>query len=105
MSMHGLIERQRPAIADLCRRHRVRRLDVFGSGARGTDFDPGRSDVDFLVEFDAREGEPTLKTFFALRDELAAILGRRVDLVMATSVTNPYVKAEMERSREQVYAA
>jgi hypothetical protein len=103
--MHGLIERQRPAIAELCRRHRVWRLDVFGSGARGADFDPGRSDVDFLVEFDTAAGEPTLKTFFALRDELAAVLGRRVDLVMAGSVTNPYVKAEVERSREPVYAA
>jgi hypothetical protein len=103
--MHGLIEGQRPAIADLCRRHRVQRLDVFGSGARGADFDPGRSDVDFLVEFDTTEREPTLKTFFALRDELAAVLGRRVDLVMAGSVTNPYVKAEVDRTRELVYAA
>jgi len=103
--MHRLIEEQRAVIAELCRRHRVRRLDVFGSGARGADFDPGRSDVDFLVEFDATGSTPTLKTFFALRDELGAVLGRRVDLVMAGSVTNPYLKAEVERSRESVYAA
>lgn len=103
--MHGVIEQRRAAIAALCRRHRVRRLDVFGSGARGTDFDPGRSDVDFLVEFDTTESEPTLTTFFALRDELAAVLGRPVDLVMAGSVINPYVNAEVERTREPVYAA
>jgi predicted nucleotidyltransferase len=35
----------------LCRRFHVRRLDLFGSAARG-DFDPERSDVDLLVEFD-----------------------------------------------------
>jgi hypothetical protein len=103
--MHRLIQEQRPAIAELCRRHRVRRLDVFGSGARGTDFDLERSDADFLVEFDATESAPTLKTFFALRDDLAAIVGRRVDLVMVDSLTNPYLKAEVEQSREQVYAA
>ena len=103
--MHGLIERQRAAIAELCRRHRVRRLDVFGSGARGTDFDPGRSDIDFLVEFDTAAGGPTLKTFFALRNDLAAVLGRRVDLVVAASVTNPYMKVEIDRAREPVYAA
>jgi predicted nucleotidyltransferase len=57
--MHGLIERQRAAIGELCRRHRVRRLDLFGSGARATDFDPARSDVDFLVEFDTTESAPT----------------------------------------------
>lgn len=103
--MHGVIEQKRAAIAELCRRHRVRRLDVFGSGARGTDFDPGRSDVDFLVEFDTTESEPTLKTFFALRDELAAVFGRPVDLVVAGSVINPYVNAEVERTREPIYAA
>lgn len=36
----------------ICRRFGVRRLDVFGSASRGTDFDPEHSDVDFLVEFD-----------------------------------------------------
>ena len=49
-------------------------------------------------------GAPTLKTFFALRDELAALLGRPVDLVMAGSLTNPFVKAEVDRNREPVYA-
>ena len=103
--MHGVIERQREAIAELCRRHRVRRLDVFGSGARAVDFDPKRSDVDFAVEFAATQGGPTLKTFFSLRNELAALFGRPVDLVVLGSVTNPYIKAEVERTREQVYAA
>jgi predicted nucleotidyltransferase len=102
--MHALIEKQQAAVADLCQRHRVRRLEVFGSGARGVDFDPQRSDVDFLVEFDMAGGAPTRKTFFALRDELAVLLGRPVDLVMAGSLTNPFVKAEVERSREPVYA-
>lgn len=103
--MHVLIERHRAAIADLCRRYHVRRLEVFGSGARGVDFDPRQSDVDLLVEFDTGESKPTLKTFFALRDELTTVLGRAVDLVMADSVTNPFVKAEVERTREAVYAA
>jgi predicted nucleotidyltransferase len=103
--MHGVIEQRRAAIAELCRRHRVRRLDVFGSGARGTDFEPRRSDFDFLVEFDTTESAPTLKTFFAFRDELAAVLCRPVDLVMAGSVINPYVNAEVERTREPIYVA
>ena len=40
----------REELRDLCRRFHVRRLEVFGSAARG-DFDPARSDIDFLVEF------------------------------------------------------
>lgn len=103
--MHRVIERERAAIVELCRRYHVRRLDVFGSGARSVDFDPDRSDADFVVEFDATQSGPTLKTFFSLRRELAALLGRPVDLVMLGSLTNPYVKAEIEQTREQVYAA
>jgi predicted nucleotidyltransferase len=80
-------------------------MEVFGSGARGVDFDPRRSDVDFLVEFDTADGGPTLKTFFALRDALAALLGRPIDLVMAGSLANPFLKAEVDRTREPVYAA
>jgi predicted nucleotidyltransferase len=49
--MHAEILRHRDMLAALCRRHGVARLDVFGSAARGADFDPERSDVDLLVEF------------------------------------------------------
>ena len=103
-AMHALIEQHREAIAEVCRRHAVRRLEVFGSAARASDFDPERSDVDLLVEFEATPGRPSLRRFFALRDELAGLLGRSVDLVMAGSLTNPFVRAEIERSRESVYA-
>jgi uncharacterized protein len=103
--MHKAIELRRAVIAETCRRHQVRRLDVFGSGARGVDFDPSRSDLDFVVEFDTTRGGPTLKTFFSLRNDLAALFGRPVDLVVLGSISNPYINAEIERTREQVYAA
>jgi hypothetical protein len=45
--MLKLIEEHRVEIAGLCRKHGVKRLELFGSAARG-DFDPGRSDVDFF---------------------------------------------------------
>jgi len=51
--MHPLIENNREAIARLCRLHGVRSLEAFGSILRD-DFDPGRSDVDVLVEFEAQ---------------------------------------------------
>ena len=52
--MVGLIESKREAIVDVCARHGVSRLDVFGS-ALGDEFRPGESDVDFLVEFGAMD--------------------------------------------------
>jgi predicted nucleotidyltransferase len=78
--MLPLIEQHRPEIAALCRRFGVRRLAVFGSAARGTDFDPARSDVDLLVEFEPSAGYD-LATFIDLKEALEKVLGRSVDLV------------------------
>ena len=52
-------------IVDLCVRFRVRSLVAFGS-ATGDEFDPGRSDVDFLVEFDAPHGMRRIDAYFGL---------------------------------------
>ncbi len=54
--MHNAIADKREELAALCRRYDVVRLEVFGSAARGTDFDPATSDADFLVEFDPDSG-------------------------------------------------
>ncbi len=98
------LDRHRAAIAELCRRFGVRQLDVVGSAARGADFDPARSDVDFLVEY-APETVPSLGAFLGLRDALASLLGRPVDLIMTSRLRNPFVRVEMERSRAPLYAA
>jgi predicted nucleotidyltransferase len=103
--MHPLIGEYRAGIARLCHRYAVRRLEVFGSAARATDFDPATSDADFLVEFAPDTTLPPLERFFGLTDELAAVLGRRVDLVEAGAVRNPYILADINRTRELVYAA
>jgi predicted nucleotidyltransferase len=46
----ALAQPQLKAIADACRQHRVLRMHLFGSALRD-DFDPARSDLDLLVEF------------------------------------------------------
>ena len=96
---------RREEIAALCRRYHVRRLDVFGSAARGHDFVPETSDADFLVEYDPAHAPPAFADFLALRSALSALLGRSVDLVMAGAVRNPYIRAAIERSREPVHEA
>ena len=79
--MHALIEQHRTAIADICRRFGVRRLEVFGSAARASDFRPDTSDADFLVEFVPGSDLPFLRRYFGLQDALSNLLGRPVDLV------------------------
>jgi predicted nucleotidyltransferase len=79
------VERHRAALAEICRRHHVAKLEVFGSAAHGRDFDPARSDIDFLVTFapDARE---ELSVLDDLKASLEAALGRPVDLVEREAV-------------------
>lgn len=74
------IESHREQIAELCRRYGVRRLEIFGSAARGSDFDPANSDIDFLVEF-SKEQTPTFSEFLALQEALDELLDRPVELM------------------------
>jgi uncharacterized protein len=103
--MHAEIAARREALKALCERYDVVRLDVFGSAARGVDFDPAASDVDFLVEFKVASRLNPLDQFFGLADALKDLFGRPVDLVESSAVRNPFVRAAIDRSREVVYGA
>lgn len=90
--MHAILDATRSAIAVAERRYGVRRLEVVGSAARGKDFDPERSQVDFLVTFETDSSLASLEQFLGLKDALTDLLGRLVDLIEAGAVTNPYLK-------------
>ena len=97
------IELHQEELRALCRRFQVRRLDLFGSAARG-DFDPEHSDIDFIVKFDRSAPQHPFDAYFGLKEELEALFGRKVDLVELSAVRNPYLRASIEQSRENVYA-
>ena len=82
--MQADIYEKRDALAALCRRYGVARLEVFGSAARGTGFDPDRSDADFLVIAPAARND--LAAFADLKEALERLLGRPVDLVEREAV-------------------
>jgi predicted nucleotidyltransferase len=102
--MTRVLEGHRPELVELCRKYRVRRLDVFGSAARG-DFNEDSSDVDLLVEFDDMPHADRADAYLGFLTAVQALLGRRVDLVEAGAVRNPYLRRGIEASRELVYAA
>ncbi len=99
-----VIEAHRAELDELCRRYGVQRLELFGS-ATSARFDPKRSDVDFLVEFAELDHLRYADTYFDLVEALEALLGRRVDLVMTSAVTNPYFLEDIAKSRTLLYAA
>lgn len=89
-------------VAAICRRHRVARLDVFGSAARQ---EHGAADLDLLVEFKDLPADAYADAYFGLLADLEALLQRPVDLVMASAVRNPFVRETIERSRIPLHAA
>lgn len=86
-------------IADFCRRHRIRWLAVFGSVLRD-DFRPD-SDVDVLVEFEADQ-HYTYFTLSQLEEDLALLLGRKVDLHVPKSL-HPFLRDKVLGQAEPLY--
>jgi len=102
--MDRLIDDKRKQIAAICRQYKVRRLAIFGSALR-EDFDPARSDFDFVVEFETPAPGTYADTYFGLIEALERLFQRRVDLVEAGSIRNPYFRQEIESHQELLYAA
>ncbi|MGQ0529848.1 MAG: nucleotidyltransferase family protein [Panacagrimonas sp.] len=101
--MHPLIETHRRAIADLCLRYGVRRLELFGSILR-QDFDTARSDVDVLVEY-RPEGTRSFADFLDLKEALEQLFGRPVDLVEPHTIRNRRLRHYIELEKSLIYAA
>ena len=100
----ALTPKQREAITEACRRHPVARLHAFGSVV-GSHYQPGVSDIDLLVEFQPCDAGALYKAYFSLLNELRQQLPAPIDLVMADSVRNPYIKASIEADKQILYAA
>ena len=104
MIRHG-IELDSETIRDFCRRWKIKELSVFGSILRD-DFRPD-SDIDFLAVFED-DAEWDLFDDLHMRDELATILRRKVEIIDRLAVEtggNRFVLKEVLSTAEHIYAA
>ena len=104
MAMLDLIEQHRTELSDLCRKYAVKRLELFGSAVRG-DFDPGKSDLDFAVEFTDFTVENAADRFLGLMVDLEDLFCRKIDLVSYPAIRNPFFKQAVDQTRVSLYAA
>jgi predicted nucleotidyltransferase len=90
-----------PSLAELCRRHGVKELSLFGSAVRGKM--RLESDIDIMVEFEpgVRVGLVKLES---LAEELESLAGRRVDLVTKRGL-KPWVRPQVLKDARVIYAA
>jgi hypothetical protein len=104
MNVPMLVTERQADIADLCRRAGARRLDLFGSGVR-EDFDPARSDLDFVVVFEDLAPVAYADAFFSLKEGLEQLFARPVDLIVERTIRNPYFRQRLTSERQAVYVA
>ena len=80
------------------------RLELFGSAVTDR-FDIGRSDLDFLMEFEAGfEPELKLDAYMGFKEQLERLFDRNVDILFLSAVRNPFVRTEIDRQRTPIYA-
>ncbi|MCM1071264.1 MAG: nucleotidyltransferase domain-containing protein [[Clostridium] fimetarium] len=98
-----LIEINLQRIIDLCRKHKVKTLAVFGSIL--TDRFNDNSDVDLLVDFEPIDHDTFdyVSNYFDLRDSLERLLNRTVDLIEYGSNLNPMFKASVDKKKQIIY--
>jgi predicted nucleotidyltransferase len=90
----------REALAQLCQRHGICRLSLFGSVLKGTARPD--SDIDLLVEF-APGRKPSYFKLAEIESELSTLLlGRRVDLRTAEELSR-YFRDDVLREAEMQY--
>lgn len=99
--MIALLEDRLTPIHALCRQFGVRKLEVFGSGARGN-FDPETSDLDFVIEF-VDYGPYIAGRFFGFSEAMERLFSRRVDFIFGPNIKNPYLREAVNESKALVY--
>jgi predicted nucleotidyltransferase len=106
--MTGIVKKNIPQIIDLCKKHKLKSLYLFGSAADKKHFHE-ESDIDFLYEYDLEnypdweKGDFDIVTnFFKLKETLVNMLERKVDLV-PNKLKNPYFIDSIEKSKKLIY--
>lgn len=102
--MINVINQRRQQIENICRKHDVKRLEVFGSAVTGR-FVAGSSDIDFFVEFNDYASRSIADQWFGLQEELQQLLGVPVELVSTRTATNPFFLKVANQHRITLYAA
>ena len=97
----SLIERNIDELRELCARHSVKQLSVFGSVLTSRFRDD--SDVDFLVSFNNIPLEEYADNYLQFSESLSEVLGREIDLVEEKAIHNPYFLSNIEQSKVQIY--
>jgi len=95
-------EQHKLSIDNLCRKHNVNNMYLFGSFSRGTQ--KRNSDIDFLVNFGEVDLYEYFDNYIDLKMSLEALFKRKVDLLEEKSIKNPVLKETINESKQLIYS-
>lgn len=108
--MHTLIEKNKEKLSEICKKHFIKSLYVFGSITKNNFKET--SDIDFLYEIDtdrfkdwATGSYDYTDNILSFESELNKLFNRPVDLVPNIYIQNRFLKKSIEESKRLVYAA
>ena len=95
------LEKYKPEIIQLCKKHKVKSLYSFGS-VLTDDFDK-ESDIDLIVDFSNMRVEDYADNYFKFKFSLQDILKRPIDFLEEKAIKNPYFRQAINKRRQLVY--
>jgi predicted nucleotidyltransferase len=103
MGLKMYLEKYIKEIKILCQKNKVKTLYVFGSVLTNRFSD--KSDIDFIVDIDALDPLDYADNYFNLKFALEELLNRQIDLLEQKAIKNPYLRENIENSKNLLYAS
>jgi uncharacterized protein len=97
----NIIDQNIEIIHDLCTRHKVARLFVFGSVL--TNRLKKNSDIDLIVDFSDIDVYDYADNYFDLKFSLENLFNRSVDLLEDKAINNPYLRQSIDSTKQLIY--
>lgn len=97
----NLIELNIERVKNLCVKHKVKKLFVFGSVLKAH-FNK-ESDIDLIVEFDNVDLYEYADNYFNFKDELEILFKRSIDLLEQAAIKNPYLIRQIDSEKQLIY--
>ncbi|MEQ9288129.1 MAG: nucleotidyltransferase domain-containing protein [Cyclobacteriaceae bacterium] len=96
-----IVKDQIQQVKDLCRKHRVESLYLFGSAVSGDLM--ADSDIDFLVKFQSFDLKLYFKNYMSLKKQLDNLFKRDIDLLEEQTLKNPCLIRSIDQSKQLIY--
>lgn len=97
----SIIELNRQSIIDICQKHKVKTLAVFGSVL--TDKFRDDSDIDFVVDFSDVDERDYADNYLEMQESLQNLFGRKIDLLENKAIRNSILLQTINDSKQVIY--